>query len=276
MKPSFLIAGIMKSGTTYLDNLVRSHPEIYMPRRSMDYSYFDNDEIFKKGWSWYEGIFRPSANNLVIGQTSADCAFNRGTLERIKEALPDVILIFVVRHPVHRAYSLYWHQVMMGREYLSFEDAIDRESTRVRRSYYDYKMYSYLERSRYKSQFEKVYSLFPKDQVIAIAFEDLIKNEVSCLNRIFNRIGVSSIADLSELKLEFLSKNPAKIPTNMNVVRVSAALQRMGLVRAGRWFLNRFLVERRPPLMAKETENYLNERLKEDIEFHQSLLGGIL
>ena len=33
MKPKFIIGGIQKSGTTFLDNLVRNHPDIEMPER---------------------------------------------------------------------------------------------------------------------------------------------------------------------------------------------------------------------------------------------------
>ena len=35
--PSFLVAGIMKSGTTFLDTRLRNHPEIKMPERSANF-----------------------------------------------------------------------------------------------------------------------------------------------------------------------------------------------------------------------------------------------
>jgi hypothetical protein len=271
MKPDFIIAGIMKSGTTYLDNLVRGHPEVYMPKRLMDYSFFDNDEIFKKGLEWYKSIFQPPSNDLVVGQTSADCAFNRGSIERIKQVIPNVKLVFIVREPIARSYSLYWHQVMMGREYNSFEEVIRKEPSRICKSYYNYKMYSYLERSRYKRQFDRVFSVFPKDQVLIIPFELLIKNELLYLNKVFRFINVKEVTSLDQLNVASLSKNPARIPSNMQVVRLSAALQRVGMIRIGRFILNRFLIQQRPPAMSDKTHAQLKEFFKEDIDFHKTL-----
>jgi hypothetical protein len=276
MKPSFIIAGIMKSGTTYLDALVRTHPQVYLPTRSMEYSFFDNDNVFKKGFQWYESIFIPPSAELVVGQTSADCAFNPGTIDRIKSLLPNVKLIFVVRDPIQRSYSLYWHQVMMGREYLSFERAIELEPKRIKKNYYNLKMYSYLLRSKYKTQFDKIYSVFDKDQILIIPFEQLIKNELYYLNKVFDFIGVDRIEKLEQLPLDKVSKNQARVPRSMSYVRVSAFLQRIGLVRVGRFFLNRFLINERPPKLNKDTELYLIDSFKEDIEFHKSIFDSSL
>ena len=133
MLPDFIVAGIMKSGTSYLDTLIRNHPEIGMPVRSMDRSYFDNDEIYlKHDLNWYEALFE-GIDGDVIGQTSADCAFNPDSIDRIKMIIPNAKLVFVIRNPVDRAYSLFWHQVSMGREYNSFEKAIEVEDEKIKK-----------------------------------------------------------------------------------------------------------------------------------------------
>lgn len=262
----------MKSGTTYLDHLLRRHPMIAMPKRSMKQSFFDNDLIYPKGEAWYESIFDQLEDQLLIGQTSADCAFNSGSIERIKSALPDVKLLFIIRDPLNRAYSLYWHQLRMGREYLSFEKAIEKEEQRMKKSYYHYKMYSYLSRSRYARQVANIYTYFDPDQVLFIPFELFIKNELKSLNRIFAFLNVDEISDLAELKIEHAPRNPAKVPNSMAVVKLSYFLQQLKLVRLGRYILNKNMIVKRPPKMEEATRAHLMEMMQEDIAFHQNLI----
>ncbi|WOK05374.1 sulfotransferase domain-containing protein [Imperialibacter roseus] len=271
MKPSFLIAGIMKSGTSFLDDLMRGHPQIYMPERNMKFSYFDDDRVFRNGPKWYESIFIPPSESSIIGQTSADCAFNPGSIERIKELVPDVKLIFVIRSPIERAYSLYWHQIRMGREISSFEDVISSEKLRTKRSYYDFKMYSYIQRSRYKRQFDIVFDYFDEANIRIIPFELLIHNEVYFLNYLFEFVGVDKIESMDELSLDVVKKNPAKLPSSKLVLHLSYRLQKLGFLGVGRYILNKTLVEARPPKIDPSTKEKLEAELHEDIAFHKAI-----
>jgi hypothetical protein len=274
MLPKFIIAGIMKSGTTYLDNLVRKHPQIAMPMRSMDQSFFDNDEIWKNGLDWYENIFSECQSEKgIIGQTSADCAFNPESLDRIKETIPDVKLIFVIRDPIERLYSLYWHQISMGREYYLFEDIIIKESKRTRKSYYNFKMYSYVARSKYKAQFDKVFETFEKTNILIIPFEVLVVNELEVLNIVFDFLGVDSISNLDEIKDKNIKQNKAKIPSNRLVIQIAYLLQSIGMVGLSRNFLNRFRTELKAPPINDITRKKLETIFEEDIKFHEKLLN---
>lgn len=273
MLPEFIVAGIMKSGTTYLDNLIRRHPQILMPERSMDLSFFDNDEIWKNGISWYEKAFIPFEEMVgVVGQTSADCAFNPGSIERVKNTIPNVKLIFVIRNPIDRLYSLYWHQVSMGREIHSFENVIEHESRRVKKDYYNFKMYSYLARSKYASQFENVYQHFDNKNVMIIPFELLTTNELSLLNFVFDFLGVNRINNISEIKSETTKKNKANIPQSRLAIIIAYGLQKIGLVGVSRNFLNRFRIEQKPPEMKLAIREKLEKLLEEDLIFYQGIL----
>ena len=55
----------------------------------------------------------------------------RSPRERVKELLPEARLIALVRNPVDRALSHYNHEVALGREPLSFEDALAAEEERL-------------------------------------------------------------------------------------------------------------------------------------------------
>ena len=272
MQPSFLIGGIMKSGTTFLFNLIKQHPEIQMPKRSMKFSFFDNDLVYKKGFSWYQTIFKGLDDHLTIGQVSADCAFNPGSIERIKKHLPNVKLIFIMRNPIDRAYSLYWHQIKMGREYNSFERAVELEDEKIKKNYYNFKMYSYLERSRYAKQVRNIKSHFNDDQLLFIPFEVFIKNELEILNVVFEFLGVHKINDIAELKISNIPKNKAKIPKYMFILKLTAFLNKLKFERLARFLLTRTLIYKNPPKMSLNTKKKLEEVLSDDINFHQSLV----
>lgn len=276
MLPDFILGGIMKSGTTLLHNLLCNHPQIKMLERDMNYSFFDDDRVFSKGFDWYQQLFTTLEatrcdQSIIIGQTSADCAFNPQAITRIMKVLPHTKLIFVLRHPIERAYSLYWHQYSNGREHYRFEKAIALESKRIKKSYHHFKHYSYLERSRYKRQFDEVSSLVPPENILLLPFKALTNQTLPTVNRILHFLNVASISNLEELSYITLPRNSARIPNNHAVVVASAYLQKLGLTSVGRRLINWFKIEQRPPAMSPITRKKLEIELAEDIAFFESV-----
>lgn len=274
MKPKFIIGGIMKSGTTFLTSLLINHPEIHIIKRDMSYAYFDDDRVFKNGEKWYKSLFKETEDldsKIVVGQTSADCAFNPESVKRIMDFNPNTKLIFVLRHPVDRTYSLYWHQYGMGREFRRFEQAIKKEPELIKKSYYNFKNYSYLERSRYKNQFDKILQLVPKENLLLLDFESLVKEPKDSINLVLDFLGISRVKNIEDLNYSKLPRNPALIPTSHFVVQVSAALQRMGLVSVGRRLVNLFREEVRPPKMNTVIRARLTKELDGDIKFYENV-----
>ena len=98
--------------------------------------------------------------------------------------MPDAKLIALVRNPVDRAFSHYQHEVALGREPLSFEDALEAEDERLRgeegrmladpayfsRAWWDY---TYRARGRYAEQLERWLAVFPREQLLILPSEDM-------------------------------------------------------------------------------------------------------
>ncbi|QYJ67296.1 sulfotransferase family protein [Flavobacterium litorale] len=275
MVPDFILGGVMKSGTTFLHNLLQNHPQVKIIDRNMDHAYFDDDRIFERGKEWYlslfDGAMADKKAGKLIGQTSADCNFNPGSVKRIMEHNPDTKLIFILRHPIDRAYSLYWHQYGMGREFRKFEQAIAKEPELIKKSYHHLKHYSYMERSRYNAQFKEITELVPAENLLILDFESLVKNTKPTVNVVLEFLGLNKINNVEELNFSELPRNPAKIPTNHTVVLFSAFLQKIGLVPVGRRIVNLFREQVRPPKMKDDTRKMLEEELKEDIIFFEKV-----
>lgn len=275
MVPNFILGGAMKSGTTFLHSLLQNHPQIRIIDRNMDFSYFDDDRIFERGKKWYLKLFCDITADLkkgeIIGQTSADCNFNPGSVQRILAHNPDTKLIFILRHPIDRAYSLYWHQYGMGREFRRFESAIKIEPYLIKKSYYNFKHYSYLERSRYDTQFKEIVKIVPAENLLILDFESLVSETKSTINIVLEFLGLEKVNDLEELDFNNLPRNRAKIPTLHIIVIISYFFQRIGFVSFGRRIVNLFKKEVRPPKIKEHTNNILKEKLNDDILFYTKI-----
>jgi hypothetical protein len=99
--------------------------------------------------------------------------------------VPEAKLIALVRNPVDRAFSHYQHEVALGRELLSFEDALAAEDDRLRGeeermladpAYFSHAWwnYTYRARGRYAAQLERWLELFPREQLLVVPSEDLL------------------------------------------------------------------------------------------------------
>ena len=113
--------------------------------------------------------------DLVVGEATPDYLFHPHVPGRVRRAIPAAKLIVVLRDPVDRAFSHYWHQVERGHERLSFDEAIRSEDERLAGelermlqddTYLSFARhhYSYATRGRYAEQLKWWLALFPRDK----------------------------------------------------------------------------------------------------------------
>ena len=106
----------------------------------------------------------------------------------------------LVRNPVDRAFSHYQHEVALGREPLSFEDALDAEDERLRGEeermladprYFSHAWwnYTYRARGRYAEQLERWLEAFPGEQLLIVPSEDLGSEPGGTYERVLEFLG---------------------------------------------------------------------------------------
>ncbi len=107
--PDFIIIGAAKLGTTTLYNYLSLHPQICMsPVRETE--FFAKDEKYIKGLEWYGSFFSNASPHQVCGEKSVTYTIVSKFPEavpRIAQVLPNVKLIYIMRHPVDKAYAFY-------------------------------------------------------------------------------------------------------------------------------------------------------------------------
>lgn len=197
MTEHFFIAGAQRSGTTYLYNLLNSHPEIQMatPVRP-EPKFFLYDELFEQGLSYYEQRYfpgdKPSA--WLRGEKSASYIESEKAAKRIAEWFPESKILFMLRDPVERAISNYYFSVNNGLETLDMETAFAQESQRLDK--YDRQRvsvspYAYLTRGRYVDYLEMYERYFPRERMNIVLFEEFAGSNDS-IKKLYSFLGVDA------------------------------------------------------------------------------------
>ena len=227
--PDFIIIGTMRGGTTSLYSYLADHPNIG-PAYMKEVHFFD--VYFHKGLSWYRAQFPSSVQKyfagrvqkqpFITGEASPYYLFHPHAPKRIAGILPHVKLIVLLRNPVNRAYSQYYHEVAGGHEKLSFEDAIACEEERIGKEAeqlaqneqyvsYKHRHFSYLARGIYVDQLKVWMDLFPREQFLILRSEDFYADPAAGLKQVLEFINVPTIG-LKEHKEEYEQLNTTKPP----------------------------------------------------------------
>jgi hypothetical protein len=208
--PDFLIIGTQRGGTTSLYKYLVQHPDV-AHALTKELRFFDLN--YHRGIDWYRSRFptegyrrrvrRRRGVDLVVGEASPDYLFHPHVPARVASALPAVKLIVLLRNPVDRAYSHYWHQAKRGHEPLSFPEAVDREEERLAGELermqadpgyvsYERHHHSYIARGRYAEQLEPWFERFPRDRFLIESSEEFFTDPAPVFKRVLDFLDLSS------------------------------------------------------------------------------------
>lgn len=176
--PDFVVIGAMRSGTTSLARFLRARPDVGMsPVKELH--FFDRN--YHMGLDWYAQQFSDTSG-AIRGEATPNYMYRSEVAHRIRSCLPSAKLVAILREPVARAYSHYWHRVARGAESLSFEDAVRAEPARLGRSTCRRPEHiAYVDRSRYGAQLRRFYDLFPAAQIRVLVLEEVDRDPAAQL-----------------------------------------------------------------------------------------------
>jgi hypothetical protein len=215
----FIIVGAAKSGTTTLHDLLRQHPEIFLPKKK-ELHFFDNEINFQRGIETYFKNFEKT-NKLICGEITPSYMFFEKVPKRLSSFLgKDLKLIFILRNPVDRAISHYNFNKSRGFEDLSFEDAIEIESKRINVSEKYKRRYSYMSRGLYFSQINNFLKYYKKENIHVIIFEDFLKNKINEMNNLFSFLNLNPISLNFDYRSNYTSR-PKSIILNKFIFKES-------------------------------------------------------
>jgi len=192
--PDFIIIGGQRCGTTSLYSYLIEHPLI-APAAEKELHFFDLN--FDKGVEWYESQFTPASQPQVLtGEASPYYIFHPLVPQRLHQLYPQVKPIALLRDPVDRAISHYYHEVRLGFESLTLEEAIASEAARLEGEAakiiadpnyhsFNHRHYSYLSRGIYIQQLRHWMQYFPREQFLILKSEDFYANPAAIVSQVF-------------------------------------------------------------------------------------------
>ena len=194
-KPNLFVIGAMKSGTSYLRKLLRAHPDIFMcdPEEP---SYFVDPPQLRMVWRdmWRRGLwrseeqylelFRPAGDARILGEASTNYTklpLVTGVCERIGDFNPEARFVYVMRDPVERAISHYWHMVRFHAEHRPIAQAVRQDP-------------QYLTVSDYAMQLRPYLRRFGRDRFAILIHEQLVADPAGQMRDLYRWLGVNPLA----------------------------------------------------------------------------------
>jgi hypothetical protein len=200
--PNFLILGAQMAGTTWLAKTLSQHPDIFIPRIK-EIHYFDRDENFANGASWYRQQFLRSGGRSAVGEATPNYLAATYLLPRIDiiaritAHLPASKFIVSIRDPVARALSALFHHMGKGRLALGTSpDEHFRQLLLQERS-----AFGILEFGCYATDLARFFDTFDEQRFLILSYERHIQlRKAETLKAICRFLGVSDSFAFSNLE----------------------------------------------------------------------------
>jgi hypothetical protein len=199
--PTFLIIGAGKSGTTAVYEFLDMHPEVFMSKIK-ETNFFelegkpviidpkdDPENLFHypqsiNNWEDYKNLFKDAGQKKARGEASPMYLYGKRAPMHIKEKLPDVKLIAILREPVDRLYSRWLHIIRDQNETIGdFKGCLDKTSIWWRRN-------DLIKEGFFGTNLKRYFDIFPKSQLKVLIYDDLKENPEAVMKEIYEFIGV--------------------------------------------------------------------------------------
>jgi len=255
-KPDFLLPGFQKCGTWALSHYLLQHPDVTMPKREIHYF----DKFWHKGIDWY---LSQLDNGKLVGEKTPAYVHHP---ERVHQVLPNAKFVFLLRNPVDRSFSHYWHYRKNFLEFRPFKRIIRNKSS------------PYIKESCYKEILQNWMKFFRKNQCMFILSKNFSKNRQYYMNKVFDFLGI----DMYELE-DLQDRNRTVMPKSRFVsftLFPVAWLEKLSPFVSTRHLLRYFLTEvrklnqgERYPKMDADVRRHLTNYFRECNKGLSNIIG---
>lgn len=178
--PNLFIVGAPRSGTTSLHHFLSEHASVFMSDPKEPGYFVPELEAFPKDPEWYMSLFKEAGEAAYVGESSTHYAklpVYRGVPEMIARCCENPRFIYLMRDPIDRALSHYWHATRQNAEFRSPRQAIEEKV--------DYRAFS-----DYARQLEAYFACFDPEDVFVATFESLTSDPETVTSEIYRWLGL--------------------------------------------------------------------------------------
>jgi hypothetical protein len=235
--PDFFIVGNPKCGTTALYEMLKGHPQIFMP--ALKEPWFlasDMRARFQPPRSAsppetledYIALFSAAQPGQRIGEASSSYLLSRTAAARIAELRPDARIIAILREPASFLRSLHLQLLRthveakqdFGRA-IALEPA-RRAGKRIPRRSHRPQLLMYSEHVRYVDHLRRYHDAFAREQVLVLIYEDFRADNEGTVRRVRRFLGVDETppVDVRDANPTVKRVRSAQVDELVNVISV--------------------------------------------------------
>jgi hypothetical protein len=202
--PDFFIVGHPKCGTTALYEMLRGHPQIYMPAGKEPWFFASELHIrtpprpggTPRTLEQYLALFAQARPDQRAGEATALYLWSHTAAARIAEVQPAARIVAVLREPASFLRSLHLQFVQSYvetesdlRSALALEQ-VRREGRRIPGHTYWPDALMYSEHVRYVEQLRRYHAVFPREQVMVLIYDDFRSDNEAVVRQVLRFLEV--------------------------------------------------------------------------------------
>ncbi|MFN2384828.1 MAG: sulfotransferase domain-containing protein [Thermoanaerobaculia bacterium] len=188
MLPNCIILGAQKAASTFLHRCLGDHPEVFTPKGEVH--FFEDPDYAEGNIGQLEKLLEPGAGRKILAIKRPRYLAAPECPPRIAKHCPRAVLLVVLRDPVERALSAYFHYVGHG-----FLPAVDAErglsailegrwKTRYPASE------EILEFGFYHRHLSRYWDYFPADRIHVTFTDDLREDGAGTVRKVYEFLGI--------------------------------------------------------------------------------------
>ncbi len=189
---NFIVIGVQKAGTTALFDYLSDSSAVALSRVK-EVHFFDDEGV---DWSApdygpYHAQFE-AAGPAIRGEATPIYLYWPNAMQRISAYNSNTRLIIMLRDPVMRAWSHWRMEHARGAETNPFSWCIREGRQRLfsAEPWGVHREFSYVERGFYGEQIERLFSIFPREQVLILTADSLRENPGDALSQVADFLGI--------------------------------------------------------------------------------------
>ncbi|MEH2236063.1 tetratricopeptide repeat-containing sulfotransferase family protein [Nostoc sp.] len=228
LPPSFIIPGFIRCGTTSLYSYLSTHPQV-LPAIDKELLFFSN--FFEQSIDYYLAHFPSISNstNYITGEATPIYINDSRIAKKIFALFPKIKFIILLRNPIDRAISSYYHQHQASCEYKltqsSITETIGKIPTVINKwfnllfyepsllleayqtEYINYLLLPDLLGSLYIYYLKEWMTIFPREQFLILKSGDLFENSSATMKQVY------SFLNLPDYQVpKYSNHNPGSYP----------------------------------------------------------------
>lgn len=174
MLPNFLVIGAQKSGTTFVQRCLNEHPDAFIPLEEIP--FFEDPWYSSNNVDTFKSLFQEGKNKKAIGLKRPNYLAKAECAERIHKHLPSAKLITILRDPVDRAISAYYHYAKFGFAPIKHVNRGLLEIMKGRHAGKYPRAREIIEFGFYYKWLERYLGYFERKQILIMLYDEIVKN----------------------------------------------------------------------------------------------------